>query len=154
MLNKDYKDILQILSDNKAKFLVVGAYAMGAYGYPRATGDFDIWVEPSQKNSRKIYRCIKKFGAPLKDISERTFAKAGVIFQIGVAPRRIDFITQIDGVEFTQAYADKVLIDVEDLKIPILSKDHLIKNKESTGREKDKLDVKYLRKKKNAWFPA
>ncbi|MFH1309413.1 MAG: hypothetical protein ABIH85_01895 [Candidatus Omnitrophota bacterium] len=148
MLNEDYREILQILLKNKVKFLVVGAYAMGAYGYPRATGDFDIWVETSLSNSRKIYKSLSDFGAPLKEISEDTFCKEGIIFQIGVAPRRIDIITKIDGVSFKQAYSHKEKIKVERLTLPFLSKIDLIKNKKSTGREKDKLDIKYLKRKK------
>ncbi len=145
MLNKDYKEMLQILLNNKIKFLVVGAYAMGIHGYPRATGDLDIWVEASTENSEKIYQSLSEFGAPLSEVTKSTFCEEGIIFQIGVAPRRIDIITKIDGVDFNKAYSDKQEIEVEGIKIPFLSKKNLIKNKESTGREKDKLDVKYLR---------
>ena len=145
MLNKDYKEMLQILLDNKVRFLVVGAYAMGAYGYPRATGDFDIWVEASLENSKIIYQSLLKFGAPISELTQTTFCEEGIIFQIGVAPRRIDIITKIDGVDFKKAYSDRQEVEIEDIKIPFLSKEDLIKNKESTGREKDKLDVKYLR---------
>ena len=88
MLNEDYKEMLQILLGNKTKFLVVGAYAMGAYGYPRATGDFDIWIETSFENAKRVYNCLAQFGAPLAE----PFCQKGVIFQIGVAPRRIDII--------------------------------------------------------------
>src|SRR3990167_6936076 len=96
MLNEDYKEILQILLSNKVKFLVVGAYAMGAYGYPRATGDFDIWIESSGENSKNIYKSLSEFGVPLSGVTEKTFEEKGIIFQIGVAPRRIDIITRID----------------------------------------------------------
>ena len=137
--------MLQILLDNKVRFLVVGAYAMGAYGYPRATGDFDIWVEASLENSKIIYQSLLKFGAPISELTQTTFCEEGIIFQIGVAPRRIDIITKIDGVDFKKAYSDRQEVEIEDIKIPFLSKEDLIKNKESTGREKDKLDVKYLR---------
>ena len=145
MLNKDYKEMLQILSNNKVKFLVVGAYAMGAYGYPRATGDFDIWVEASLENSEKIYQSLSDFGVPLSELTKTTFREERVVFQIGVAPRRIDIITKIDGIDFKKAYSDKQEIEIEDIKIPLLSKEDLIRNKESTCREKDKLDAKYLR---------
>ena len=145
MLNKDYKEMLQILSNNKVRFLVVGAYAMGVYGYPRATGDIDICVEASSGNSEKIYQSLSEFGAPLSELTKTTFCEEGIVFQIGVAPRRIDIITKIDGVDFKKAYSDKQEIEIEDIKIPFLSKENLIKNKESTGREKDKLDAKYLR---------
>lgn len=149
MLNEDYKEISQILLNNEVKFLVVGAYAMGAYGYPRATGDFDIWVEASPENSEKIYKSLSEFGAPLSDITEKTFVEKRIIFQIGVAPRRIDIITHIDGVIFEEAYKTKEVIEIENLRIPFISKENLIKNKESTGREKDRLDADYLRKSKN-----
>ncbi|MFH1441446.1 MAG: hypothetical protein ABIH18_05355 [Candidatus Omnitrophota bacterium] len=149
MLNEDYKEMLQILLNNKVKFLIVGAYAMGAQGYPRATGDFDIWVEPSPENSKKVYDSLSEFGAPLEQINTETFIKKGIIFQIGVVPRRIDILTFIDGVKFDKAYKDKENIKIEGLTIPFLSKENIIKNKKATGREKDKLDVKYLRKNKN-----
>lgn len=144
MLNEDYRDMLQILLGNEVHFLVVGAYAMGAYGYPRATGDFDIWVDNSAENSKKVYSSLAKFGAPLTDISEQTFTEEGIVFQIGIAPRRIDIITHIDGVRFKDAYKSKEVIEVEGLHIPFISKNDLIKNKRSTGREKDRLDADYL----------
>lgn len=150
MLNEDYKEILQILLRNNVRFLVVGAYAMGAHGYPRATGDFDIWVEPSSENSKMVYDSLSEFGAPLEQISAETFTAKGIIFQIGVAPRRIDILTFIDGVEFYEAYQNKKIITVEDIGIPFLSAQDIIKNKEATGREKDKLDADYLKNNKNS----
>jgi hypothetical protein len=144
MLNEDYRDALHILLSNEVRFLVVGAYALGAYGYPRATGDFDIWVDASIENSKKIYVSLAEFGARLADISEQTFAEKGIVFQIGIAPRRIDIITCIDGVDFREAYEKKEVIEVDGLNIPFLSKEDLIKNKRSTGREKDRLDAENL----------
>lgn len=144
MLNEDYKEMLQILSDNEVKFLVVGAYAMGAHGYPRATGDIDIWVESSSGNSRKVYLSLVKFGAPVSKITEETFCERGIVYQVGVSPRRIDIITHIDGVDFTEAYKAKELIELGGFSIPFLSKEDLIKNKRATGREQDKLDADYL----------
>ena len=146
MLNEDYKEMLQILSDNDVKFLIVGAYAMGIYGYPRATGDIDIWVLTSAENSDKIFKALKQFGAPVQQINDKTFTEQGIIFQIGIAPRRIDIITQIDGVDFDKAYEKKQEIAIENMRIPVISREDLINNKESTGREKDALDAKELRK--------
>ena len=148
MLNEDYKEILRALAASKARFLVIGAYAMGAYGYVRATGDFDIWVEHSPENSAKVYKALKKFGAPLSQIAPDTFAVKGIVFQIGVAPRRIDILTSIDGVSFKKAYSAREEFRIERIKIPLLSKADLIKNKSSTGRAKDKLDVKELRRRR------
>lgn len=147
MLNRDYKDILHLLLKNKVKFLVVGAYAMGVYGYPRATGDLDICVESSPKNSERVFIALSEFGAAISNITRDTFCEEGIIFQIGVAPQRIDIITKIDGVDFKSAYRNRKKVKVEGIEIPFLSKRDLIKNKESTGREKDKLDARYLKKK-------
>lgn len=148
MLNKDYKEILQSLLDNKVKFLIVGAYALAAYGYPRATGDFDIWVENSLENSKKIYRALLQFGAPMQKINEKTFVEKEIIFQIGVAPCRVDIINYIDGVNFNNAYRTRKNIKIEGLKVPFISKKNLIKNKQATGREKDRLDAVFLKEKK------
>jgi hypothetical protein len=144
VLNSDYKDMLQALLDNKVKFLLVGAYAMGVHGYPRATGDIDIWVEPSIDNSRRVYRSLVTFGAPLHEIDEATFTKPGIVFQIGVTPRRIDIITAISGVRFDEAYQQRQTVEIEELPIPILSRSDLIKNKRTTGRDKDRLDADQL----------
>lgn len=145
MLNKDYREMLQSLLDNEVKFLVVGAYAMAAHGYPRATGDLDLWVFTSRENAEKVYKTLAEFGAPLEQIDKDSFSEKGIILQIGVAPCRIDIITQIDGVEFEQAYPKRNEIEIDGIKLPIISKEDLIHNKESTGREKDKLDSKFMR---------
>lgn len=145
-MNKDYKEMLQILLEEKVDFIVVGAYALGAHGYPRATGDIDVWVKPSDTNSRKLYKALARFGAPLEQIKADDFSTEGIIFQIGVIPRRIDIITKINGVTYEAADEDKIIIEIEKLKIPVISLENLIKNKMATGREKDKIDVKALRK--------
>lgn len=123
---------------------MVGAYAMGAHGYPRATGDLDLWVEASPENAEHVYRAISDFGAPMGELTQHTFTEKGIVFQIGVAPRRIDLLTHIDGVEFHEAYQAREEIELGGLTIPFLSKDNIIQNKKSTGRNKDKLDVEYL----------
>jgi hypothetical protein len=148
MLNKDYKEMLQLLLEEQVDFILVGAYALAAHGYPRATGDIDIWVRAEEINSINIYRALERFGAPVDQITVNDFANEGIVFQIGVTPRRIDIITHLDGVSFGEADEDKVIVEVEGLKLPILSFDKLIKNKLSTGRERDELDVKLLQKRK------
>ena len=146
MLNKDYSEILQILSDHDVKFIVVGAYAMGVYGYVRATGDIDVWVMASAENSEKVYEALKVFGAPLAQIDKQTFDQPGIVFQIGVAPRRVDILTQIDGIQFDQAYEKRNVIEIEGMEIPFISLKDLVTNKLSTGRAKDKLDAEELSK--------
>ena len=132
MLNDDYREMLSILSEENVNFLVIGAFALSTYGYPRATGDIDIWIETNEENSEKVFRSLVRFGAPMQNISKDDFKSKGIIFQIGVAPRRIDITTVIDGII-----------------IPVISLDDLIANKTSTGREKDILDVKMLKRNNN-----
>ena len=148
MLNEDYKEMLQLLLEEQVDFIIVGAYALGAHGYPRATGDIDIWVKPNNTNSRKLYKALARFGAPLEQIEIDDFSMEGIIFQIGVIPRRIDIITKIDGVTYEEANEDKIAVEVEGLMLPVISLDKLIKNKMATGREKDELDIKTLEKRK------
>jgi hypothetical protein len=104
MLNEDYRDMLRALSDEKVKFLLVGAYALAAHGYPRATMDIDIWVVPSSQNADAVLRALRCFGAPLHNLTKEDFQKDGTIFQIGVAPRRIDIITAASGLQFEETY--------------------------------------------------
>ena len=143
-MNQDYKDILQNLLENNVEFLVVGAYALAAHGFPRATGDIDIFVNRTSDNSKKVYQAIQNFGAPLGELNDQSFTEAGVIYQIGVAPRRIDIITDIDGIDFQSAWENKIEIKIGDILVPVISKTDLIKNKKASARDKDKLDIKIL----------
>lgn len=145
MLNEDYKEMLQRLLDAGVEFLLVGAYALAVHGYPRATGDIDIWVRPSPDNARRVYATLATFGAPLQDVTPQDFSHPDVVFQIGVAPRRIDIMTGISGLDFTEASRNASQVEIEALTIPVLSRADLIANKEASGREKDLLDVKILR---------
>ena len=144
MLNSDYKDILRSLSDRKAKFLLVGAYAMAAHGYPRSTMDIDLWVMPDPENSILVLQALEDFGAPSGDLSPEDLQKEGIVFQIGVAPRRIDILTSVDGLEFTDAFTHSDTIEIEGMLIHVLSVPDLIKNKRATGRTKDLADAESL----------
>jgi hypothetical protein len=147
VLNEDYREMLQILLEEEVRFIVVGAYALGAHGFLRATGDIDIWIEPTAKNAKKVVQALSRFGAPLHNIDEKDFREEDIVFQIGVAPRRIDILTAVDGLEFQSAYAGSLRIQTAGLNIPVLSLQDLIKNKESTRRERDALDAKMLKEK-------
>lgn len=146
MLNEDYKEMLSCLVGEKVEFIVVGAYALAVHGYPRATGDIDIWVNPEESNAERVYRALARFGAPMGGIREEDFRQRGIVFQIGIAPRRIDILTEIDGVGFDEAYRDKIIVNIENLKIPVLSIEMMIRNKTASGRKKDLLDAEHLQK--------
>ena len=112
MLNEDYKDMLHALSEEKVRFLLVGAYVLAAHGYPRATMDIDIWVMPSPPNADAVLRALRRFGAPLHNLTIDDLQKDGTIFQIGVAPRRIDIITTASGLQFEDAYGQSLFLNI------------------------------------------
>jgi hypothetical protein len=112
-LNPDFRDMLSALSEEKVEYLVVGAHALAVHGYPRATGDIDIWIRSSTANATRVYRALARFGAPLAGISEEDFEAPGSILQIGVAPRRIDLLTSISGVDFDDAWGARIVAKVE-----------------------------------------
>ncbi|HKR01598.1 MAG TPA: nucleotidyltransferase [Pyrinomonadaceae bacterium] len=146
MLNRDFKEMLSCLKDEEVDFIVVGAYALAAHGFPRATGDLDIWVRNSSENAQKVMRALMKFGAPLSDLSEEDFTAPDLVIQLGVEPCRIDLLTGIDGVEFNKAWRSKVNITIDELEIGILSKEDLLRNKLATNRDKDQGDIEWLGK--------
>jgi len=143
-VNPDFLDMLSAFLDEDVEFLLVGAYALSAHGYPRATGDLDLWVNHQPDNAARIWKALTTFRAPLGRIKQEDFCNDDLIFQIGVVPNRIDIITQIDGVTFEEAWDDRIVIDMLEMKIPVISKPDLIRNKKATGRPKDKLDVLML----------
>jgi hypothetical protein len=144
MLNEDYRDMLHALSDEKVKFLLVGAYALAAHGYPRATMDMDIWVMPSPQNADAVLEALRRFGAPLHNLSKEDLQKDGTIFQIGVAPRRIDILTAASGLQFEETYARSLSMNIEGIEVHIPSIDDLIRNKRALGRTKDLADAEAL----------
>ncbi len=146
MLNEDYRDMLQALADEKVRFLLVGAYALAAHGYPRATMDIDIWVMPAPDNADAVLRAIRRFGAPLLNLTKADLERDGTVFQIGVAPRRIDIITSASGLRFEEAFAHSLTVSIDGLDVHIPSVGDLIRNKRASGRTKDLADAEALEK--------
>jgi hypothetical protein len=143
-VNSDFSELLSTFNAQAVEYLVVGAHALAAHGHVRATKDLDVWVRPSAENAPRVFRALASFGAPLHDLSERDLAAPGLIFQIGIAPVRIDVITAIDGVEFVAAWADRMETKLGGVSVPVLSRDHLIANKKASGRLQDLADVERL----------
>ena len=144
MLNEDYREMLAALAAERAKFLLVGAYAMAAHGYPRATMDIDLWVMPTRENAEAVLRALRRFGAPLHDLTREDLERDGTIFQIGVAPRRIDIMTTASGLEFGDAFAHAIVVKIEGLEVFVPSVADLIRNKRASGRTKDLADAEAL----------
>jgi hypothetical protein len=143
-VNEDYQDMLFALNDAGAEFIVVGAYALGAHGFPRATGDIDFWVRPTAENASRVWRALEKFGAPRSGVSADDFSQLGTVFQVGVRPTRIDFLTEIDGVDFDDAWRDRETFAFAGSTVSVLSRHWLIVNKRATGRPKDLVDAEVL----------
>lgn len=144
MFNPDFKDMLSILSEAEIDFLLVGAYAMACHGYPRATGDLDLWVRADPQTAPKVFRALAEFGAPMHDLKVEDLSTPGVVFQIGVAPSRIDILTSITGVQFEDAWENRMPIEIEGLSIHVIGRDDLIQNKRAIGRPKDIADAETL----------
>src|SRR5687767_13466814 len=118
--------MLAALSAENADFLVVGAYALAAHGYPRATGDLDIWVRPSDENAQRVWRALVRFKAPLSQLTLDDLKSRDIVFQIGIAPRRIDVLTSISGVEFDEAWPMRIEGHVEGQVVPVIARAELL----------------------------
>ncbi len=143
-MSRDFRDLLAEFNVQGVEYLVVGAHALAAHGHVRATNDLDLWVRPKLENAKRVLKALDAFGAPLQGLTEADLVNPGVIFQIGVAPVRIDLLTAIDGVEFAEAWADRMRTRFSGQPVGVLSRDHLIRNKRATGRTQDLADVEWL----------
>ncbi|MEZ4754469.1 MAG: DUF6036 family nucleotidyltransferase [Bdellovibrionota bacterium] len=143
-MNSDFKDILLCLNQHKVRYLIVGGYAVMKYAEPRYTKDIDIWVEPSLNNSKKVYKALDDYGAPVDNLAAEDFAKAGVIYIMGVPPVRVDIITRISGVTFATAWKNKTFSKLYNEKVPFIGLNELIRSKKAAGRPQDLLDLDNL----------
>lgn len=144
MLHQDYRDIFSELFDAQADFLVIGAFAMAGHGMMRTTGDLDLWVRPNPENADRVWDALARYGAPIGKLTKEDLSRPGLFFQVGVAPRRIDILTDIDGVGFEEAWEHRVYRHVDGLLVPVISRAHLLRNKKATGRPKDQGDVAWI----------
>lgn len=145
MLNQDFKDLLSAFNEHGVEFLVVGAHALAAHGFIRATRDLDVWVRADAANSVRVMKALHSFGAPTHQITASDFAVPGITFQIGVDPLRIDVITTIDGVDFESAWRNRVAADYGNVPVFVLSRADLIANKQASGRPQDLADIVALK---------
>lgn len=143
-MNPDFRDILSAFIAEAVEFMVVGAYAVAAHGLPRATGDIDLWVGTAGDNPARVRRALTRFGAPVEALSEDDLRRPNLVFQIGVAPQRIDVLTSIDGVEFADAWHRRVEADLGGLALFVIARDDLIRNKRACGRPQDLADLARL----------
>jgi len=124
--------------------LLVGGYAVGYHGYPRATGDMDIWIEMSESNSKKIASAFHDFGISDEAVSENLFLEKNKVIRMGVPPVRLEVITSASGVAFSECYPNREVIDIDGILINFISLQDLKKNKNAAGRHKDMEDLEHL----------
>lgn len=144
-MNQDFVDLLRAFIAHDVRFLIVGAYALAVHGRPRATGDLDVWIDPTAENAPRVMAALAEFGAPLASVSVADFSRPGVVFQMGLPPRRIDVLTELSGLTFAEAWPSRLCAPFGVLDVDYLGKDAFIRNKRATGRTKDLADVEELR---------
>lgn len=145
-LTNDFKEFCELLNEYKAEYLVVGGHAVAVHGYPRFTGDFDVWVSPTSENAIKILAVLKDFGFGSYNISMEDLTNEKMVVQLGYEPNRIDILMGISGVNFNDAWNNKLTIEYEGLTLNFISLADLRKNKKESGRAEDIADLNKLPK--------
>jgi predicted nucleotidyltransferase len=135
---------LKLLNLKQIEYLLIGGWAVGYYGYPRATGDMDIWVSRKKENASKLIEAFKEFGFDVPDLSIELFTKENQITRIGVPPLRIEVLTTISGVTFDDCFLRRKVVLIEDIKINLISLEDLKKNKAASKRHRDLDDLEKL----------
>jgi len=143
-LARDFKEFLKSFNSNSVEYPLIGGYAVGIYGHIRATNDLDIWVNISPENAAKIERALREFGFATEELTSGLFLTRNNVVRMGVPPIRIEILTSISGVEFESCYAEKEMIQIEDIVVPVISLARLRENKAASGRAKDLADLESL----------
>lgn len=143
-LPPDLREFLQLLNAHQVEYLLIGGYAVGYHGYPRATGDMDIWVAIHPQNAERVVAVIKEFGFDLPEVSQDLFLQEGKIIQMGVSPVKVDVTTTISGVNFDECYAARLVEILDDIPVNLISLEYLKANKKASGRLKDLNDLQNL----------
>jgi len=143
-LPQDFKDFLKLLNSAGVDYLLVGGYAVGFHGYPRATADMDIWIAVAPKTAKRVAEALHKFGFDQSDIRTEIFLEPGKVMRLGLPPVRIEILTGIDGVEFSDCFARRVAADADGIPVNVICLDDLKRNKKASGRHKDLDDLEHL----------
>jgi len=143
-LPPDFKDFLKLLNSEQVEYLLVGGYAVGYHGYPRATGDIDLWVARDGANADRLVRVLHKFGFSPASLAAESFLQPDKVIRIGMPPLRIELLTSVTGLDFAACYPNRVAADIDGVAIPVITLDDLKRNKSACGRPKDQDDVRNL----------
>lgn len=141
---RDFKEFLRLLTSKGIEYLVVGGYAVGYYGYPRATGDMDIWIAVGEENALKMVETLREFEFDVPELRKQLFLTRDKVVRMGVPPMRLEILTSIDGVDFESCYKNRVIEDIDGIMVNFISRQDLLINKRATGRLKDADDADKL----------
>ncbi|MBN1675678.1 MAG: hypothetical protein JXR37_31840 [Kiritimatiellae bacterium] len=144
VLPDDFREFLKLLNELEVEYLLIGGYAVGYYGYPRATADMDVWVAISTGNAAKLVDAFRRFGVDDPKLTAELFQQRGKIIRMGVPPMRLEVLTDIDGVTFDECYRSREVAMIDGEAVNIIALPHLRKNKRAAGRHKDLDDLEHL----------
>jgi hypothetical protein len=140
----DFKEFLKLLNEKDVKYLLIGGYAVGYHGYPRATGDMDVWIAIHPDNAQKMVAVLKDFGFDHPELTPELFLQKNKIIRMGHPPMRLEISTGISGVEFEECYNSRIVDTLDDVEVSIIDLPHLKVNKKAAGRLKDLADLENL----------
>ena len=143
-LEEDLREFVELLNALNVRYMVVGAFAVAYHGYPRFTGDIDFFIERSLDNAERLVQVIERFGFGELNLSAEDFLREDQVIQLGISPNRIDLLTFLSGVSFDEAWATREHGDINDLRVPFISKEMLKRNKAASGRTQDLADLEHL----------
>jgi hypothetical protein len=141
-LPDDFREFVQCLNKHDVRYLLVGGWAVGIYGNPRATKDIDFFICTTDENIRRLQQALFEFGAPT--VANEVFQEPGNVYRIGSSPIQIDIINQASGVRFEDCYERRNVLVADGVEISTISPEDLIRNKKASGRHRDLADVEFL----------
>ena len=143
-LAPDFKEFLQLLRSAKIEYLLVGGYAVGHYGFPRATADLDIWIANHKENATRLVQALREFGFDVPELNESLFQEPKHIVRMGVPPVRLEILSSIDGVDFLDCYPRRATVEMDGVEVDVISLADLKTNKRASGRHQDMTDLEKL----------
>jgi hypothetical protein len=144
VLNQDFKEFIQSLSDHDVRYLIIDGYAVAFHEHPRYTKDLDTWIELGQGNAANILKALAQFGFGSLGLTEDDFLEPDQIIQLGFPPSRIDILTTLVGVDFDECFASKTITTIDNIQMNFIDLENLKKNKKATGRLQDLADLENL----------
>lgn len=143
-LPPDFKEFLRLLTSEGVEYLVVGGHAVAFHGYPRATGDLDVWIAVGEENARRMAEALRRFGFADESVDPSNFLEPDKILRMGMPPLRIEILTGASGVDFRPCYDRRVTVRIDDVDVSMIGLDDLRANKRAAGRHKDLADLDEL----------